>query len=753
MSSFDFPLLSSLIRSFVSENVDESMVEYALNCAENSDFSDLKDALSVLVDGGALTEAQLDEAVAGAGARGGDGRGGDGGDGGDGGGVGRAGLGATGEGAASVRALGVKVRIADSETPTRPLEWYASVRRDDGVSELFEAKKKAGEVPVDRLKSNADLAAEAGRRNEVGESRVETRPSRFKQDALTTKREVSVEGLKLGYGRGIDLLVDAHLKLSPGFIYGLVGRNGSGKTTLMKAIARRQITGFPAGLTCLYVEQEGVVFADTPVACVVAGDARLAAARAREKELLGGKADGAASSSDAAAGAELTQLFEELDFLGSATAELRATSILRGLGFTDEYLSRPVDALSGGWRMRLVLARALFCPPDVLLLDEPTNHLDLPAMLWVQKFLTSLTNTAVLCVSHDRNFLNDIATCIVELKNKTLRYFPGDYEAYLVASGDLALQQQRAFESLAKKRQLIEESIARQRVQANRHNDDKLLGQIASRKKKLERLGMEKDAHGHRLKVSNEGERKQVEAVAEEEVLRFSLPSALPISYNGPTLQLSDVTFRYPGTARDIVADVELDITPDARIGLIGGNGGGKSTLLKLIHGDLEPTSGAIKRHPHLRFAFFTQHHVDQLDLDLTPLQFLMRTSGQLEGICRAHLGTLGLKDLVHQRIGLLSGGEKSRVVFANLTMTAPHVLILDEPTNHLDQDTVESLIAAVDDFAGAVIVVTHDLHFVKVLCDDIYAIHSGTGRLRRLEGDEGLEAYINEVKKSVAQL
>lgn len=582
---------------------------------------------------------------------------------------------------------------------------------------------------------------------------VGSQNSRFHVDHVGDSKHVNLHGVFISYGAGVDLLTHANLRLDPGERYGLIGRNGVGKTTLMKAIANGRIKDFPTYLRCLYLEQEGVAFAQTPVKCVLAGDARLTKARKREAELAGNPGISLEESR------ELEEVYEELRVLESDTAEYRAGKILAGLGFTPEMLSLSSSTLSGGWKMRLVLARALFSQPDVLLLDEPTNHLDLPAILWFQSYLqTHLQDTCVVCVSHDRNFLNAVCTYIIDFVNKGLKYYPGNFDAYEEQKADKELKQQRLHDNLERKRAQIEASIQRATIHAQRHHDDKILGMVASRRKKLERMGAEKNESGFRWRTNTrrkdgwvDGSRHEVHAVEVEKGLKFTLPSAAPLSYRGPVLQLDEVRFRYPGMTSDVLHNVNLDVREDSRIGIVGANGSGKSTLLSILTGNLIPSDGNVRRHASVKISYFTQQHVDQLDLEQTPLQFIMSLTGGKDGPSRGHLGAVGITGhLVHQKIKLLSGGEKSRVVFAALTYSKPHILVLDEPTNHLDYLTVESLIDAVDGFEGGVVIVSHDVHFISELCDEVYAVENHTLINLTKDNEDGFEEYVDRIARQV---
>jgi ATP-binding cassette, subfamily F, member 3 len=504
---------------------------------------------------------------------------------------------------------------------------------------------------------------------------------------------VSAVTIRLG---GRTLLDSADLVVDPGRRIGLVGRNGAGKSTLLRAIA-------------------GEILLD-------GGDIRLAA-RARLATVAQEAPSGDASlldtvlegdperlsllaEAETADPSRLAEIHERLRAIGADSAPSRAAAILAGLGFDEAAQQRPVHEYSGGWRMRVALATALFANPDLLLLDEPTNHLDLEATLWLESWLSRFPGAAVI-VSHDRGLLDRAVQAIAFLERGKLALTPGGFDEFVRIRTERALQQNRAAERIAAERAHIQSFIDRFRYKASKAR------QAQARIKALERL-------------------PQIETVVDPTPTRFDFPE--PARIAPPILALERVSVGYDGVP--VLRNVSATVDMDDRIALLGANGNGKSTLAKLLSDRLPPISGELRRGPKLRVGYFAQHQAEELVAQETPIDHMARalprtTPGQV----RSQLARFGLDaDRAETPVEKLSGGEKARLLLALATRDAPQLLILDEPTNHLDIDAREALVKALADFQGAVLLITHDPHLVELVADRLWLVADGT--VRPFDGD-----------------
>jgi ATP-binding cassette subfamily F protein 3 len=531
-------------------------------------------------------------------------------------------------------------------------------------------------------------------------------------DGPRVTRDLLFDNFDITLG-GKRILTNASLLLSYGRRYGLVGRNGVGKSTLLRNMSSRQLT-VPATTSILHVEQEVVGDDTIALQSVLSADFKREALLAEEKrlQLALQSVPPVDEKISRMMSHRLEAVYRVLHEMDAASAEARASMILNGLGFSSDDQRKPTKHFSGGWRMRIALARALFCQPDLLLLDEPTNMLDFPSVVWLEGYLLSWPGT-LLVVSHDRCFLDNIATDILHMHNEQLEAYRGNYIQFLSTREERLKNQQREYEAQLQYRQHLQAFVDRWRYNANR------APQAQSRLKILEKLP----------------ELKPVVAEAPV-VVRFPAVEQM----TPPILQLDEVSFRYPPreegmTSPLILEHVNFNVQPGSRLAIVGPNGAGKTTLLRLLCGPLEPTSGHLYRHGRLRIGFFSQHHVDQLDLRLNALQLMQqRFPGNTEEEYRHQLGAFGLSGpLALQTLATLSGGQKSRAVFALLAMERPHIMILDEPTNHLDMDTIDALIKALRDYTGGVLVVSHDKRFIDLLCTEIWICDDS--RVQRFDG------------------
>lgn len=525
-------------------------------------------------------------------------------------------------------------------------------------------------------------------------------------------RDIHMENFSVTVG-GRDLIQEATITLAFGRHYGLVGRNGTGKTSFLRAMAMHAIDGIPKNCQILHVEQEVVGDDTIALQCVLNADVERVHLLQEEARLVQQQKDleieaEFGQGSDKSKGGldkdsiskRLEEIYKRLEFIDADAAEARAASILAGLSFTPEMQRKRTKEFSGGWRMRIALARALFIEPDMLLLDEPTNHLDLHAVLWLETYLLKWPKTFIV-VSHAREFLNTVVTDILHLHGRKLHAYKGDYDTFERTREEHLKNQQKAFETNEKARSHMQAFIDKFRYNAKRAS------LVQSRIKALERM-------------------EHVDAVVSDPDYKFEFPT--PDDRPGPPIiSFSDASFGYPG-GPTLFKNLNFGIDLDSRIAMVGPNGIGKSTILKLISGDLQPTSGTVFRSPKVRMAVFNQHHVDGLDLTVNPLLYMMKCyPGVPEQKLRSHLGSFGVSgNLALQPMYTLSGGQKSRVAFAKITFKKPHIILLDEPSNHLDLDAVEALIQGLLVFQGGVLMVSHDEHLITGSVDELWVVSEG---------------------------
>ncbi|KAG7713315.1 hypothetical protein KL949_005153 [Ogataea haglerorum] len=535
-------------------------------------------------------------------------------------------------------------------------------------------------------------------------------------------KDIKVENFDLYVGAGKRILSNASLTLAYGRRYGLVGQNGIGKSTLLRALSRRELN-IPKHITILHVEQELRGDETTALQSVLDADVwrkQLLHEQAKIDERIAEidrlKTEFEPESLEAKKldneqndlAERLEEVHEKLSEMESDRAEGRAASILYGLGFSEEAQQQPTNTFSGGWRMRLSLARALFCKPDLLLLDEPTNMLDVPSSTYLAHYLQTYPAT-VLVVSHDRAFLNEVATDIIHQHSERLDYYRGsNFDSFYNTREERLKNQKREYENQMQYRQHLQAFIDKFRYNAAKSSE------AQSRIKKLEKLPV-------------------LEPPQEEKQITFKFPE--PDKIQPPILQLSGVSFGYD-PQKLLLSDVDLDVQLDSRIALVGANGCGKTTLLKILMGDNTPLKGSVTRNSRLRIGYFAQHHVDQMDLNLSAVSWLStKFPGKTDEEYRRHLGSFGITgSLSLQKMESLSGGQKSRVAFASLCLNTPHILILDEPSNHLDTSGLDALSDALKNFKGGVLMVSHDVAMINSVCNEIWVSEDGT--VKRFDGD-----------------
>ena len=491
---------------------------------------------------------------------------------------------------------------------------------------------------------------------------------------------------------GLTVLKETDIKISHQRRYGLIGMNGIGKSTLLHALTVRELD-VPFHMKVCYVEQELTESEETILDVVLKGDQVREYLIQRELEINELVKN---NKSEAGLEKELDDIYDEMDILDIHTAESRAASLLIGLGFQHDQLKWTLSTFSGGWQMRVALAKALFVNPDLLLLDEPTNHLDIPAVAWLANHLTTDFQGSVLVVSHDQSFLDLIATDIFHLFNQKIKTFKGNFTQFEKTRMELTKQQTREYENNERDKAHLQAFVDRFRANAARS------AQAQSKLKVIEKM-------------------KDVEL---PEITELDQP-VVPYAFEQPEvseislIQMKDVTFKYPNVNKNIVQNMDLGIRMNSKTILVGHNGAGKSTILKLLMGVEKPMSGDVITNGITKIGYFSQHHVDSFqDMDQNAVQYLSTVKpGQTEQAYRAHLGRFGISgDLALQPLQSLSGGQKSRVSFSSLSLQLPNVLIMDEASNHLDIISLKALAYALRDFQGALILVSHDVKFIEIV-------------------------------------
>ncbi|KAM3524154.1 hypothetical protein NHJ13051_004691 [Beauveria bassiana] len=527
------------------------------------------------------------------------------------------------------------------------------------------------------------------------------------------------------------ILTETTLTLAYGHRYGLVGNNGVGKSTLLRALSRREVA-IPTHISILHVEQELTGDDTSAIQAVLDADVWRKVLMREQEELTAAlaelevkRAPLADTSADAAKldleketmDTKLGDVQVKLAEMESDKAESRAASILAGLGFSPERQQFATKTFSGGWRMRLALARALFCEPDLLLLDEPSNMLDVPSITFLSEYLQGYPST-VLVVSHDRAFLNEVATDIIHQHSERLDYYRGaNFDSFYATREERKKIAKKEYENQMAYRAHLQAFIDKFRYNAAKSSE------AQSRIKKLEKLPV-------------------LEAPEAEYNVKFVFPDVEKLS--PPIIQMSEVTFGY---SKDhiLLRNVDLDVQLDSRIGIVGPNGAGKTTVLKLLIGKLQALSGIISANSRLRIGFFAQHHIDALDLTVSAVSFMAKTyPGKSDEEYRRQLGAFGITGTTGlQKMAQLSGGQKSRVAFACLALTNPHILVLDEPSNHLDIEAMDALAEALTAFQGGVLMVSHDVTMLQMVCTSLWVCDGGT--VEKFDGD------VNQYKKRIA--
>ncbi|XP_058831461.1 ATP-binding cassette sub-family F member 1 [Topomyia yanbarensis] len=538
--------------------------------------------------------------------------------------------------------------------------------------------------------------------------------------------DIKIENFTIS-AKGNDLFVNANLLIANGRRYGLVGPNGHGKTTLLRHIANR-VFAIPPSIDVLLCEQEVVADENSAVDTVLKADVKRTALMEECKKLEESIESGKLELQD-----RLQEVYNELKAIGADSAEPRARRILAGLGFSRAMQNRATKDFSGGWRMRVSLARALFLEPTLLLLDEPTNHLDLNAVIWLDNYLQGWKKT-LLIVSHDQSFLDNVCNEVIHLDNKKLYYYKGNYSMFKKMH-------------VQKRREMIKDY----EKQEKRIKELKAHGQSkkAAEKKQKDNLSRKQEkGKGKSQKVTEEDE-GPVELLSKPKdyIVKFSFPDPPPLQ--PPVLGLYNVNFNFPNQ-KPLFIGVEFGIDMSSRVAIVGPNGVGKSTFLKLLVGDLTPIVGEVRRNHRLRIGRFDQHSGEHLTAEESPAEYLQRLFNLPYEKSRKALGTFGLASHAHTiKMKDLSGGQKARVALAELCLNAPDVLILDEPTNNLDIESIDALAEAINEYKGGVIIVSHDERLIRETECSLYVIEEQT--INEIDGD--FDAYRKEVLDSLGEV
>jgi len=529
-------------------------------------------------------------------------------------------------------------------------------------------------------------------------------------------RDIKIDNFSVTF-HGAELLQDTKLELSVGNRYGLIGPNGCGKSSLMAVLGNREVP-IQDHIDIYYLDREMPASEKTALQCVMEAD--------EERIRLEKLAEELAAEEDEESQAYLMTVYDRLDDLGVETAEARASHLLYGLGFDNAMQNKKCKDYSGGWRMRVALARALFIRPHLLLLDEPTNHLDLEACVWLEEELKTYASILVI-ISHSQDFINGVCNNIMHMDKRKLKTYGGNYDTFMRTRLEL-------LENQAKQYQWEQDQISHMKNYIARfgHGSAKLARQAQSKEKTL-------------AKMVAGGLTEKVESDRSVSFCFYSCGTIPP-----PVIMVQNVSFRYSDATPYIYKNLEFGLDLDTRLALVGPNGAGKSTLLKLIYGELHPTEGMIRRNNHLKMARYHQHLHELLEMDLSPLDYMMKMFPEYKerDEMRKVIGRYGITGKAQTSpMKQLSDGQKCRVVFAWLSWQVPHMLLLDEPTNHLDMETIDALADAINGFEGGVLLVSHDFRLIDQVAEEIWICEKKT--VTKLESGNILD-YKDSLKRRV---
>ena len=569
------------------------------------------------------------------------------------------------------------------------------------------------------------------------------------------KSNVHLSNVTISLPNGADLLQNTTIDIVANHRYALIGRNGVGKSTLLDRLAQHMIPGMPE-MRILRVQQQVEGSSKTPLQVLLEADVDRVQLLAEQEELEEALESGNIDATEIEQVSEqLSDCLAGLEAIGADTAETRANEILTGLQFTNEMLQGPTENLSGGWRMRLALAQALFVTCDLLLLDECTNHLDLHGLDWLTRYLTKRSDCTMIIVSHDRAFLDAVCTDVIHMAHVQLFYHAGNYSDFERQMAEKAARNAQILDASERQRTKAEAFVQKQQAMANKKSADPNKQRQAKmiKEKKLDRIGNYRE-DGKRYKnfslkqMDDKSVRlaQKVHIELEEPVIAMHFPEAVwppGITDGDAIIRTESFSFAYEKDQESILDNVTVELRRGSKVALVGANGAGKSTLVKLITGDIKPedyhSSGNFWRHGNIRVGHVSQYTVEELQQyeDMTVVEYAEKkirygkASSQIvakaSGNVRQYLGGFGLGGKhAHQKIGKLSGGERMRLCFATVLADECHLLCLDESTNHVDIETLDSMSQALNNFQGSILMVSHNQAFLSGFCKELWILENG---------------------------
>ncbi|GMM31171.1 ATP-binding cassette family ATPase [Martiniozyma asiatica (nom. inval.)] len=579
-------------------------------------------------------------------------------------------------------------------------------------------KKKLTKKEQEKLEAEDDVVSAADEINKLklqqDKDGLSDRVVTGVLDSLETSRDIKMSSVSLLF-HGKVLIQDSTIELNYGRRYGLLGANGCGKSTWLRALACKEYP-IPEHIDVYLLNEPAEASEYSALEYVVKeAEAELAKLEQQVEDII---------VNEGPESLLLDGLYERIDEMDPTTFESRAAVILTGLGFNSKTIKKQTKDMSGGWKMRVALAKALFVKPTLLLLDEPTAHLDLEACVWLEEYLKKFDRTLIL-VSHSQDFLNGVCTNMLDMRLKKIIQYGGNYDTYAKTRAELETNQMKQYHKQQEEIAHIKKFIASAGTYAN------LVRQAKSRQKILDKM----EADG------------LIEAVVPDKVFNFQFTEVERLP--PPVLSFDDIDFAYDGNAENnLYENLSFGVDMDSRIALVGPNGVGKSTLLKIMTGELQPQKGRVSRHTHIKLGVYSQHSADQLDLTKSPLEFVRDKYSEISQDFQYWRGQLGRFGLTGEgqtsQMATLSEGQRSRVVFALLALEKPNILLLDEPTNGLDIPTIDSLAEAINSFNGGVVVVSHDFRLLDKIAKDIFVVEGKTATR--------WDASIAEYKKKLAK-